>query len=218
MSFDYNYQSLDAKLIGTTTTIPNNRLAKLMYYLHCVCAVVQYDGIDRLTDYRYYNYLSNEEEQTVIGLVSIFNPSVMTNLGLFIVDPRFVPSGSRNEFFQLTDSRLGFHVNSEVIIGGVSRKVLKIMTCISSWLDDYYWEPMASYTRPRLPPSTNRTNNRTNNNNDNCCECLEKGFDHCCCCLDCQCPSYCKKCWCLIFILYFFVGPIFAIIINSAHK
>ena len=138
MSLDLNYQSLGVKTTGSSTTVPDNNLAKLMYYLDCVFAVIlSDDDTDRYTDYHNYDLLSAEEEQVVLGLVALFNPKIMIKLGLFIIDSRFLLSNKDNEFFEITDSRLGIHVNSEVMIGGVYRKVKNVMFCNNYWINQY---------------------------------------------------------------------------------
>ena len=187
MALNMNYQSLNVKPIGRTVTIPDNPLAKLMYYLDCVLTVIQYDENTRLTDYENYYSLSKEEEQTVLGLVALFNPKVMVDLHLFILEPNLVPYGSTNEFYQITDDRIGVHVNSEVVIGGRVIKVLKIMACTEAWINKFYIYPAESYTKPQLTYETNYNNNYntntnynyTNQNNVNnnsslkkCCSCL----------------------------------------------
>ena len=52
MSASLNYQSLDVRPFGETTTVPNDDLAKLMYYLQCVSVVIRLDGFERYTDYK----------------------------------------------------------------------------------------------------------------------------------------------------------------------
>ena len=44
MSLDLQAESLDVKLTGRTVYVPENKIAKLMYYLDCVTGVIQYDG------------------------------------------------------------------------------------------------------------------------------------------------------------------------------
>ena len=159
MSLDMNYQSLGVKLTGSTTTVPDNELAKLMYYLDCVFAVIQYDGAEKYINYREYYTLTSEEENIVLSLVCLFNPKIMVESYIFLVGPRFVPEGSSNQFYELTDNRIGIHVNSEIMIGGVSRRVLKVMACTEDWLNRNYFIPVESYNRrPRqLPASNNQT-------------------------------------------------------------
>ena len=173
MSVSLGYQSLNVKPIGQTVTVPDNSLARLMYYLDCVFTVIQYDQSSRLTDYQRYYLLSKEEEQTVLGLVALFNPKVMSDLSLFIVSRNLVPYGSSNEFYQITDDRIGVHVNSEVVIGGRVVKVLKIMACTEDWIYRNYINPAESYTKPKLTSGSNynysSNYNTTNNNNNTSC-------------------------------------------------
>ena len=173
MSVSLGYQSLNVKPIGQTVTVPDNSLARLMYYLDCVFTVIQYDQSSRLTDYQRYYLLSKEEEQTVLGLVALFNPKVMSDLSLFIVSRNLVPYGSSNEFYQITDDRIGVHVNSEVVIGGRVVKVLKIMACTEDWIYRNYINPAESYTKPQLTSGSNynysSNYNTTNNNNNTSC-------------------------------------------------
>lgn len=166
MSLNLKYQSLDVKPIGRTVTIPDDKLAKLMYYLDCVFTVIQIDESTRLTDFQNYYYLTKEEEQTVLGLCALFNPKVMTELSLFILAPELVPYGSSNEFYQITDDRIGVHVNSEVVIGGRVVKVLKIMACKPAWIDKFFIQPAESYSRPQLTSGYNYSNNNYNRNNN----------------------------------------------------
>ena len=152
MSLSLGYQSLGIKLTGEKTTIPDNPLAKLMYYLHCVFKVIQYEGdFKKYTDYYYYYLLSTDEEKKVILLAALFNPEVMIKASLFINEPVLIRPGFNNEFFELSNNKIGIHVNSEVVIGGVSRKVLNIMAYRETWLDYNYYEPMNTYIRPELP-------------------------------------------------------------------
>jgi hypothetical protein len=173
MSVSLGYQSLNVKPIGQTVTVPDNSLARLMYYLDCVFTVIQYDQSSRLTDYQNYYLLSKEEEQTVLGLVALFNPKVMSDLSLFIVSRNLVPYGSSNEFYQITDDRIGVHVNSEVVIGGRVVKVLKIMACTEDWIYRNYINQAESYTKPQLTSGSNynysSNYNTTNNNNNTSC-------------------------------------------------
>ena len=170
MSLDMNYQSLGVKMTGSSTTVPDNELAKLMYYLDCVFGVIQFDGAERYTNYQEYYLLTFDEKKTVLYLAGLFNPKIMVDSYLFLVGSRFVPEGKSNQFFDITDSRIGIHVNSEVMIGGVSRRVLKVMGCTESWLNRNYFTPVETYyKRAQLPASGSQ--NSTGNNKDCCYYC-----------------------------------------------
>ena len=146
-----NYQKLDVKQTRYYANTPDNALAKLMYYLACVFRVVQFDGAERYINYSQYDSLSSEEEKTVLNLVSIFNPKVMVDNYLFLIDQKLIPPNQSNQFFELSDNRLAIPINSEVIIGGESRKILKVMACNEYWLNTYYYNPVQSYNSRPLP-------------------------------------------------------------------
>ena len=60
MSATLAMKNVKVRAFGTTTTVPDNAIAKLMYYLHCVSVVIDYH--DRtLTDYQNYDELTSEE-------------------------------------------------------------------------------------------------------------------------------------------------------------
>ena len=146
MSLSVGYESLGVRPTGSFTTVPKNRLAKLMYYLDCVFTVIQYDGAEKYTDYRDYDLLSSEEERTVLELAKLFTPKLMSQLSLFLIGYNYVPDGSSNQFYEVTNDKIGLHIDSEVIIGGVSRKVLKVMGCTEEFLKRNFYNPIESYT------------------------------------------------------------------------
>ena len=168
MSATFKYQSLDIKSIGKTVTIPNNDIARLMYYLSCVDTVIRHDDTDKFSDYEHYYRLTKADEDILLGLIVIFNPKIFINAGIFIVDQKLIPYGFDNEFYQITDQKIGIHVNQEVIIGGKSVKVLKIMACNTAWLNRYYINPIENITNSRknryLPETTYSSNNYSSNN------------------------------------------------------
>ena len=46
-----NFANQGVELIGGKASVPNDDVAKLMYYLHCVDTVINYNEIDKLSDY-----------------------------------------------------------------------------------------------------------------------------------------------------------------------
>jgi len=49
---------------------------------------------------------------------------------------------SNNQFYKIEEERIGVHVNQELIIGGRSVKVLKLMACNNTWLSKNYYNPI----------------------------------------------------------------------------
>ena len=149
MSLDLGYQSLDVKLTGKTVYVPDNHLAKLMYYLSCVAVVLEVDKNNKLLEYQNYYLLTEKEEELVVVFALLFSPKTLKEKFLFLVGDKYVPPGTSNEFYELTNNNFGVHISSEVIIGGVSRKVFQLMGCTESWLDRNYYNPLTHYINSR---------------------------------------------------------------------
>ena len=148
------------KAIGQRTSVPDNDLARLMYYLSCVDTVIQYHEIDRLTDYQNYDSLDVEDITVLLELVILFNPKFFVDKGIFILDESLLPNDLDNQFYQITDERIGIHINNEIMVSGRTVKVLKVMACDEDWIYRNYINPLkrifnieAEYERRRpLPP------------------------------------------------------------------
>ena len=183
---------LHVQPIGVTVTIPNDDVARLMYYLSCVGTVIEHDNEnDILTDYENYDLLDVNQLTVLFSLVTLFEPKIFISGGVFILDPSLVPEGSDNEFYQITDERINFHFNDEIMIGGKTRKILKVMACNISWLMRFYYNPLKnimslaekSLPPPPPPPPPQFTNypmsnytyesiNKKKHKNEDCCPCL----------------------------------------------
>ena len=74
--------------------------------------------------------------------MQLFNPKIFINASIFIVNEDLLPNNTANEFYKITDERIGVHVNQQVMIGGRAVKVLNIMACNSSWLNRNYLTPL----------------------------------------------------------------------------
>ena len=100
------------------------------------------DKSDILTDYENYDLLNKDQKAILVSLAILFDPNIFIRGGVFILDPSLVPEGSDNEFYQITDERINFHFNDEIMIGGKTRKILKVMACAISWLERFYYNPL----------------------------------------------------------------------------
>ena len=155
MSSNFGFDKLNIKPIGKTITIPDNDVARLMYYLSCVDVVINYkkDEDDVLTDFENYDLLTGEEIVKLIKIVTILSPKFFVDKGIFIVDPKLVPNNLPNEFYEITNERFGFHFNNQIMIGGKTVKVLKVMACTSEWLFRFYINPLKNIlNKLKSPP------------------------------------------------------------------
>ena len=132
MSATLAMKNIRVKAFGTTTTVPNNAIAKLMYYLDCITAVLDIDD-SKLNDYQNYDELTGEQLLAVYLLAKLYHPSILIKSGVFILDEKLLYD-TNNQFYEITDETIGFHASREIVIGGKTIKVLKCMACN----DTYY--------------------------------------------------------------------------------
>ena len=147
MSIELEYRNFEIQrvvdeIIGK---VPENKLARLMYYLECVFTVIESDTDKKYTNYGNFSSISELEEQTILNLVATYNIQLMKDLNLFKVEPDYVPVDKENEFYDITDERFKDSINSEVIIEEKARKVLKVMLCKQSWIFKNYEKPLREY-------------------------------------------------------------------------
>ena len=136
-----NFNNVKVQTFGERTFVPDDDVAKLMYYLSCVDTVINYNEIDRLSDYENYDLLSVDSLTELFKLVLLFNPEIFIEAGIFILDENLLIYDMDNQFYQITDERIGIHVNNEIMIGGRTVKVLKVMACNERWLIRNYYRP-----------------------------------------------------------------------------
>lgn len=138
----FNHSKMFVEPFGSKATIPDDNYARLMYYLNCVDSVISYDKSDMLSDYQHYYLLNPAQKEVLLKTCELFNPKIFIKAGIFIVDEKLLPNNYDNQFYKITDQRIGFHINQEIMIGGRTVKVLKVMACNINWLDKYYITPL----------------------------------------------------------------------------
>ena len=140
-SGDYGEDNISIIPIGERTTVPNDDLARLMYYLSCVDTVINYQGIDKLSDFRNYKRLTVDDASVLFKLVLLFNPEIFLNAKIFILQIDPLPNGADNQFYEITNERIGIHINNQIVIGGRTVRVMKFMVCNPAWLIRNYYRP-----------------------------------------------------------------------------
>ncbi len=77
MAAVFDRMQIGIKKTGTTVTIPDNPIARLMYYFNCTCSCTEIDddaSIRRLRNYSNYFSLTNDEEAKLIILCLALSP------------------------------------------------------------------------------------------------------------------------------------------------
>ena len=159
--------------------IPDNDVARLMYYLHCLSCVINNNEINQYTSYHNYFMLSNQDIDNVIELSRKFNPEEMIKAGIFVIKEDL---DMNNRFIKITNETMNIHTNEDIVIAGMHIKALKIMLLRSQWAIIFYYLPIKRLTQSRLyPPFQNiiyppipyipQYNYPTNNDDQVICDC-----------------------------------------------
>jgi len=141
----------DFKMFGTTVSVPNADIAKIMYYLDCIYTVIDYNDndINRYRNYSNWANMSDYEDRLIYLLALTLSPDELENK-VFFEAPELCPT-TNNQFYEIGQVRNRFVVAPSIIIGGRSRQVKKIMAYEPIWMRRNYYEPMARLQRRFSP-------------------------------------------------------------------
>ena len=161
-------QQIGIKDTTTKATVPNNPVAKLMYYFNCVCTCIDDsdgDSFRRLRQYQTnYNSLSDEEEAMLLVLCLALSPDKLIDSVFFLSEDTGEFS---NRFLEVSAVSTKLVVSQSLLIGGQRKRVQSIMLFQRSWLENNYLNPMKEYLerpnrgRAALPSPPRQPQRRT---------------------------------------------------------
>lgn len=135
------------KEFGRDVEVAENPTAKLMYYLDSICYVLNIEkteeNVRKLRDYKNYRRLSNDETDKLVLLCVLFSPDVL--LGKCIFPDEEMCGMDMNKFYELSAVSHRFLVTEEIMIGGQTRRVQKILFFRDIWLECFFLEPMKQF-------------------------------------------------------------------------
>ena len=140
-------RNLQVEATGVATSVPNNSIAKLMYYLTCLNHCLGDFLPERLTDYQHYSQTS-EEEKTIVAVTAVLlSPDEVLNKVMFLVETGSPTlRGKSCEFYNFTEAQRVLSAipvgNGVIVVDGKSVNVSRIMVCQESWLLNYYIQPI----------------------------------------------------------------------------
>lgn len=180
---------LGIREFGNTVTVADDPKAKLMYYLDCICTVLDLsdqENLNRLRDFRNYYLLSEAETDALLALTFLLSPDELNDKVIFQDDD--MCGNSSNTFFEVSAVRSNLLVSDSVIVGGQQRHVNKIMAFKRQWLAENWQAPMLHFsvrlaaiavggtTAPQRPAieyqsyqQPRSTTNYNSNSSDGCC-------------------------------------------------
>ena len=137
-----NQSTIKMEPFGVIATVPNDDYARLMYYLSCVETVINYDKMNKLSDYENYKSLNSTQKKLLLDLCELMDPKLLIGARIFRVNEDLLLDNNSNQFYKITDQKIGISRNKEIMIGGKTVKILKIMVCKKNWLQEYYFNPI----------------------------------------------------------------------------
>ncbi|CAF3550444.1 unnamed protein product [Rotaria sp. Silwood1] len=139
---------------SVNVNVPNNDVARLMYYLNCVCSAIQYNDSDlsRFRNYRNWSSLSSEDIRLLLVLCLTLRPDLLDDKVFFHSDA--LCGDSSNKFFEISQVRNQLLAVQSIVIAGRTCQVTKIMTYKMSWMQNNYLNPLQRLTQQYRPRTT----------------------------------------------------------------
>lgn len=133
---------INIRNIGETVTVPNNDVARLMYYFDCVCYAIEYTDSDmqRFRNYHNWSSLSYTEIRLLVALCYTLSPDVFVNKVFFQSDA--LCGNTANKFFEISQISHQLLAVQSIVIAGRRRRVNRIMTYTMAWMRKNYLDPM----------------------------------------------------------------------------
>lgn len=143
MALNFNRVNFNVRNTTVDATVPNTPVARLMYYLNCLCSVLQLNTSDspnlhQLTQYSLHWALTAAQKRELAILCWILSPDELLNKCIFIDNNL----KRLNEFYEISAVQNQLFVSSSIIINGQRKRINKIMICRPFWLNKNYIEPM----------------------------------------------------------------------------
>lgn len=128
-----------------TTVVPDDSIARLMYYLNSVHNCVDIAISDRLLNFRSYYDLTELERREVVTYAHRYRPDALRDIIFFEVEERsYLLPDTSNNFLALDDPVVigSFNLASNVImVDGVQSIIRRVMIFKRVWLTSYYNVP-----------------------------------------------------------------------------
>lgn len=146
-----NKTEIGVNEFGRDVEVPENPIAKLMYYFDSICYAMDMnrtaspDKIKKLRDFTKYRKLNEEERDLLLILVVRFSPDELINKCLFQDDE--MCENDMNKFYKMDAVQHRFVITEEIIVGGQVTRVVKILCYRKIWLEYCYFEPMKNVER-----------------------------------------------------------------------
>ena len=142
MALVANRTEVGLERIGGSVTCPDDPRARLMFYLKCMCDVLDLDNpnIYRLIDYQNYFRLTPKEITDLMTLCVLLSPDELE--GKCIFEDANVCGEKMNQFVAVEAVQHRLLVTPELMLGNQVKHVKKIMFYKKAFLEFYYLIPI----------------------------------------------------------------------------
>lgn len=143
MALAFGKDQIEVKKTGQRITVADNDIAKLMYYLQCVCTTIECNDepeIRRFTNHSNWRSLSVDEQRQLVLFCYTFSPDMFEGKVFFQNDALCMDCS--NEFYEISQISNQLVAAQSIIIAGRTRRVNNIMAYKMSWMRNNYLEPM----------------------------------------------------------------------------
>lgn len=153
--FQHHHYTLNDN--STNVIVPNNDIARLMYYLDCVCSTIEYNDNDirRFRNYNHWSSLSTEDIRLLLMLCHTLNPTVFNNKVFFQSDA--LCGNSSNRFLKINEVRTQLLAVESIAIAGRRCRVNQIMVYKMIWMQNNYINPMRNVVQRLNNPPARRS-------------------------------------------------------------
>jgi hypothetical protein len=115
-----HYDTFDLARTSRRVDIPENNVARLMYYLHIVCDLIEYDdrNLDRLRDFKNYHRINDTELRLLYLACAALEPDLLIGKVMFEDEDGDLCGRSTNRIYELSQIQHNLLVVNSVFIAG----------------------------------------------------------------------------------------------------
>lgn len=144
MSAAFASEETTVRKTGTATTLPNNDVCRLSYYLKSATVSCGVDIIaDDLVDCHNAHRLPRSRADSIFKLaVDEFKVTEVLNKTIFLDEDGDICGEYLNQFLEVSKVSSVLAVQSEVLLAGQQTEISTVMVFKKRWLDIHYFEPL----------------------------------------------------------------------------
>ncbi|XP_060071187.1 uncharacterized protein LOC132551096 [Ylistrum balloti] len=137
-------EKVELRDVGETVSIPDHPVGKAMYYLKCICNVLDLtkgnSKLQKFTDFGNYRLLTDDDiDELTVLLLSLDHKNL---IGKCLIPNEEACGDSSNKFIELESVRENMVIVDDILIAGQQRQVNRLMFFKIVWLQTYCLTPL----------------------------------------------------------------------------